>query len=67
MKQYAEALFTHGFFRDLVRWPRWEPAIRILPRIPVSRTKSVWNLCRRLRARTRETFGRVTGKPARPE
>lgn len=62
-----EVIFTHEIFRDLVRWPRWEPLIRFLHHIPVARGKSAWNLFRRLRAKARETRDRLTGKPHHPE
>ena len=62
-----EVVFTHEIFRDLVRWPRLEMLIRFLHRIPVTPTKSVWNLVRRLRAKIRETHDRLTGKLHHPE
>lgn len=62
-----DVVFTHEIFRDLVRWPRLEPLIRFLHRIPVSRTKSAWNMVRRLRAKLRETRDRLTGNPHHPE
>jgi anaerobic magnesium-protoporphyrin IX monomethyl ester cyclase len=62
-----EVVFTHEIFRDLVRWPRWDWLIRALHHIPVTRTKSAWNLFRRLRAKTRETLDRVADQPHHPE
>jgi len=62
-----EVIFTHEIFRDLVRWPRLEPLIRILHRIPVAPGKSAWNLIRRLRAKAREWRDRLTGQPHHPE
>jgi radical SAM superfamily enzyme YgiQ (UPF0313 family) len=62
-----EVVFTHEIFRDLVRWPRWDWLIRALHHIPVTRTKSAWNLFRRLRAKTRETLDRFADQPHHPE
>ena len=46
-----EVLFYHSIFRDLVRWPRLAPLIRLAHRIPVMPGKSLWNALRRVRAK----------------
>ncbi len=49
-----QVIYYHNIFPDLVKWPWADRIIRLLGRIPVSRTKTLWNAFRRLRAKTRE-------------
>jgi radical SAM superfamily enzyme YgiQ (UPF0313 family) len=62
----AQVLFYHDIFRDLVRWPRWAWLIRRLHRIRLTRTRSLWNAWRRVRAKWFEGLSRVVGRPLRP-
>ena len=50
-----DVIFYHDIFPDLVRWPQGERLIKFMARIPVTRTKSLWNAWRRIRAKARET------------
>ncbi len=59
--------YYHDIFTALVRWPRWSPLIRLAHRIPVTRTKTLWNVYRRLRAKCREWAGKLTGRRVLPE
>lgn len=49
-----DVVFYHDLFPDLVRYPRWDAVIKLMARIPVSRTKTLWNVWRRLRAKKNE-------------
>lgn len=51
-----QVLMYYSIFKDLVRWPRFAGVIKLLHRIPVTRRKSVWNLCRRIYAKINEAF-----------
>lgn len=48
----------HEIFRDCVRWPRWSPVIKLMHRIPVTRTKTLWNAFRRVRAKVAQLAAR---------
>ncbi len=65
-----EVVHFHDIFRDLVRWPRWDPLIRAMAAIPVTRTKSLYNVWRRVRAKCIELAmgiaGWLTSAGARP-
>ena len=61
-----QILFYHDIFRDLIRWPRLDPLIRTLHRIPVGGGKTAWNAIRRVRAKLRELGSRITGRPLTP-
>jgi anaerobic magnesium-protoporphyrin IX monomethyl ester cyclase len=50
----ADVLFYHDIFADLVRWPRAHGLIKGMARIRVTRTKSLWNVWRRVRAKCKE-------------
>ncbi|MBM4155129.1 MAG: radical SAM protein [Lentisphaerae bacterium] len=59
-----DVLYYHEIFRDLVRWPWAGGIIRLAHRIPVSRTKTLWNVIRRLRAKGLELLHLMTRKRA---
>lgn len=58
--------WVHSIFVELVRHPRWAWLIRLLHGIPVTRTKSLWNALRRVRAKVGEWAARrrLAGAPA---
>ena len=47
----AQVRYYSDIFAALVRHRRWSPVIRLLASIPVSRTKTLWNALRRIRAK----------------
>lgn len=50
-----EVLYYHDVFCELVRWPRWTAGvIRLMNSIPVTRTKTLWNVFRRVRTKCNE-------------
>ena len=58
-------VFYHDIFQALVNWPLLSPLIILLRAIPVSRTKTLWNVWRRIRAKVVEAGMRLRKKDAR--
>lgn len=52
----AQVRYYSDIFAALVRHPRWSPVIRLLASIPVSRTKTLWNALRRIRAKCEQAL-----------